>query len=292
MKISVSSYSYNQYISTGKMTQMDALIKAAEQGFDGIEFTELRPGNNKDASFEDQLAFAKELREKAKELDIEIVAYLIGANLYKGSREEDGKEVERVCRQLDVAAALGAKIFRHDIIYKEVVDGKTVSFDRQLPTIAENARRITEYAAKLGIRTCSENHGYVAQDSDRVEKLYNTVAHENYGLLIDMGNFACADEDSAKAVSRLAAYAIHAHAKDFVKYPFGSEIPADAKTFFTRGCNRLAGCAVGDGDIPVQQCVEILKRAGYDGYLTIEFEGSGECISEISKGQANLRSYI
>ena len=39
MKFSVSSYSYNQYISKGEMTQLDALSKAAEQGFDGVEFT-------------------------------------------------------------------------------------------------------------------------------------------------------------------------------------------------------------------------------------------------------------
>lgn len=288
MKLSVSSYSYNQYISAGSMTQTDALYKAAEQGFDGIEFTELRPENNREATYEDQLAYARVLREKAAELGIEIVAYLIGANLYTGAPETDEKEVQRVCRQLDVAAELGVKLMRHDVTSKEVINGRVVSFDRQLTVIAENVRKITEYAKKLGIRTCSENHGYIAQDADRVEKLYNTVAHENYGLLIDMGNFACADEDSAKAVSRLAAYAIHVHAKDFVKYPFGAEIPEGAKTFLTRGCNRLAGCAVGDGDIPVRQCIEILKKAGYDGYVTIEFEGSGECVSEIAKGKEYL----
>ena len=66
-----------------------------------------------------------------------------------------------------------------------------------LPTIAANARKVTEYAATLGIKTCSENHGTIAQDSYRVEKLFSAVAHENYGLLVDMGNFACVDEDSA-----------------------------------------------------------------------------------------------
>ena len=289
MKLSVSSYSYNQYISTGAMTQMDALCKAAEQGFDGIEFTDLRPENNKNASLEEQISFAKELKAKAQELGIEIVAYLIGANLYTGSSDGDAKEVERVCRQLDVAKELGVKIFRHDVCSKEIVDGKVISFDRMLPVIAENAKKITAYAKELGIRTCSENHGFVAQDSDRVEKLYNAVADENYGLLIDMGNFACADEDSARAVSRLAAYAIHVHAKDFKKYPFGSQVPEGIKTFSSRGCNLLAGCAVGDGDIPAEQCIAIMKKAGYDGYITIEFEGSGECVSEIQKGLDRLR---
>ena len=61
----------------------------------------------------------------------------------------------------------------------------------------------------------SENHGFFAQDSDRVEKMVNAVASNNYGLLVDIGNFTCADEDPAIAVGRVAPYAFHVHAKDF-----------------------------------------------------------------------------
>ena len=291
MKFSVSSYSYNQYISAGKMTQLDALRAAAEQGFDGIEFTDLRPDNDRNASKERRLEYARVLREDAKRLGIEIVAYLVGANLYSGSAEADDAEVKRICDALDVAKELGAKLLRHDVCSSERVEDKVIGFDRMLPTIADNARRITEYAKTLGIRTCSENHGYIAQDSDRVEKLFNTVDHENYGLLVDMGNFACADECSVRAVSRLAPYAIHAHAKDFKIYPFGTPDKEGEKSFSTRGCRRLVGCALGDGDIPVAQCVAILKRAGYDGYITIEFEGNKDCYGEIAIGLERLRKY-
>ena len=291
MKVSVSSYSYSQYMKAGKMTQFDAIAKAAEQGFDGIEFTDLRP-DNQSATLDEQLAYAEKLRAEAERVGIEIVAYLIGANLYTGSAYSDELEVKKVCDQIRVAKALGAKVLRHDVCYSEKVGGKTVSFDRMLPTIADNARKITEYAATLGIRTCSENHGRIAQDSDRVEKLYNLVGHENYGLLVDFGNFACADENSATAVSRVASYAVHVHAKDFHVIPFGQTHENIDSSFRTRACNRLVGCAVGDGDIPVAQCVEIMKMAGYTGYITIEFEGVNDCISEIAKGLANLRAYI
>ena len=291
MKFSVSSYSYNQYISKGEMTQLDALRKAAEQGFDGVEFTELRPENRKDATKAELLEYAKLLRSEAEALGIEIVAYLIGANLYNDDAEADEREVQRICDQLDIAKELGVKLLRHDLVSKENIDGKVIGFGRMLPTLAANVRKITEYGASLGIKTCSENHGFIAQDSDRVEAIFNAVAHENYGLLVDMGNFACEDEDSARAVSRLAPYAIHAHAKDFKKYPFGTEVPEEIKTFMSRGCNKLAGCAIGDGDIPVAQCVAILKKAKYDGYITIEFEGSKECVGEIALGLERLKAY-
>ena len=290
MKIAVSSYSYKQKIQKGEMTQLDAIRVAKEQGFDGIEFTDLKPVA--EPTLAEQLAYAKELREEAARVGIEIVAYLVGAMLYNGSPAEDQKAVERLIGQLDVAATLGAKIFRHDVCWAEQINGRVVSFEQMLLTIAENARKVSDYAATLGNRTCSENHGFVVQDSDRVERLYNTVRDENYGILVDMGNFACVDEDSIRAVSRLAPYAVHAHAKDFLIYPFDAKIEDGKKYFESRGCNKLMGCAIGDGNIPIAQCISILKKAKYDGYISIEFEGNGDCISEIAKGLARIREYV
>ena len=290
MKLSVSSYSFSQYIKNGKLTQLSCVAKAKEMGFDGIEFTDLKPEGER--NLENQLLYAAEIKAEAERVGIDIVAYTIGANLYKPTEEEREAEVERVKSQLDVAAVLGAKVFRHDVCYKEKVDGVLTSFDKMLPTIAAAAREISEYAKELGIVTCTENHGFIAQDSDRVEKLFNTVDCDNYGILVDMGNFACADEDSAKAVSRLAPYAVHVHAKDFKKRAFGEPDYAGEAYIVTRGCNKLCACAVGDGDIPVSQCVAILKRAGYDGYLSIEFEGLGDCITEIAKGREFLLNII
>lgn len=289
MKISVTSYSYAKAIKAGTMTQLDVVRVAKEMGFEGIDFTDLKPFEG--ATQADQLEYAKQIRAEAEKYGIEIVSYTIGANLYNGSVEADEAEIERLKGQVDVAAAMGASRMRHDVCKKErLEDGTVVSFAKMLPTIAANARRVTEYAATKGIKTCSENHGYVAQDSDRLEALYNAVNHENYGLLIDFGNFACVDENSATAVSRLAAYAIHVHAKDFRIYPFGRV--TEEKGFSTRGCNKLVGCVIGEGDIPVAQCVAIMKRAGYDGFVTIEYEGNEDCLEGIKRGYENLKKYI
>jgi sugar phosphate isomerase/epimerase len=124
-----------------------------------------------------------------------------------------------------------------------------------------------------------------------VERLVNAVAHDNFGLLVDMGNFACADEDSAIAVSRVAPYAFHAHAKDFVKRSF-AQGPIPGGCFQSRGCNYLRGVTVGTGDIPVKQCIAILKKAGYDGYLSIEYEGYEDCIEGITAGFKNLTKFL
>ena len=136
-----------------------------------------------------------------------------------------------------------------------------------------------------------ENHGFFCQDSERVEKLVNSVANDNFGLLCDMGNFLCADENPVDAFSRVAPNAFYCHAKDFhVKSGMGSD-PGEG-FFKSRAGNYLRGAIIGHGDVPVVQCLSILKNAGYDGYIAIEFEGLEDCEKGISIGLSNLRRYV
>ena len=282
MKISVSSYSFQQYISAGKLDHFDVIQKARDMGFEAIEFIDLPA-----ASYEEQVAYAHKLRAEADRLGMIINAYTIGASLYQPTPEASAAEVERVCGQVDIAAIWGCSVLRHDVCYGTGRMGNSRSFGLMLPTIAENARAITEYAETKGIRTCTENHGYIAQDSYRVEQLFNAVAHDNYGLLVDVGNFVCADEDNCTAVSRVAPYAVHVHAKDMYK----SSVPLPGYGM-TRGCNYFKGAIVGEGDCNVEKCLQILKRVGYDGYCSIEFEGSEDCIEGIARGFENLKAML
>ena len=283
MKISVSSYSFHQYIKAGKLTQLECVAKAKEMGFDAIEFTDITGD-----SLDEQKAMAKKIKDEADRVGIDINAYTIGANLYHESDEDSEKEIERLKGQLDVAKILGAKVMRHDVCYTLGKSGNARSFDLMLSTIAKNARKVTEYGATLGIRTCTENHGFIAQDSDRVEKLFNTVDHDNYGLLVDVGNFLCVDEDPIHAVSRVAPYAVHAHVKDFIYF----DEAVEGRTIMTRGANYIAGAVIGEGVVPVRQCLKILKRANYDGYVSVEYEGREDCIAGIERGLANLKRFI
>ncbi len=283
MKISVCSYSFNQYIKSGRLTQFDYIAKAKELGFDAIDFTELDAPDIKS-----QRELAKRLRDEADRLGIEIHAYAIGANLYREGWEECEREVERLCDQLQIASILGAKIMRHDVCSKLGKSGNGRSFGLMLPTIAENARRVADYGASLGIRTCTENHGFISQDSYRVEALFNAVAHDNFGVLVDIGNFLCVDEDPVSAVSRLAPYAVHVHVKDF-KYTTEDDC---AGKIYTRGANYIRATALGEGDVPVKQCIAILKRANYEGYLSLEYEGAEDCIAAITRGLANIRKIV
>ena len=156
--------------------------------------------------------------------------------------------------------------------------------------IAPAIREVTEYAASLGIRTMSENHGYFLQDSFRMEAMVHEVNHKNYGLLVDMGNFMCADEVSVKALATVMPYAFHVHAKDFL-YKDGTECRPDDSWFPTRGGNYLRGTIVGHGVVSVGQCIRYVKKCGYSGILSLEFEGREEPLDAIRRGYEYLKKF-
>ena len=277
MKYAVTTYSFSQYIKQDKLTWLQCIEKAKELGFDAIEFT------NSVFDGKDKLEFAKELRAEADRVGIEISNLAVGADLLA----EGG--VDKLKEWVDVAAVLGTPTMRHD-----VASGKELchyeGYDNVLIRLADGCREVTEYAASKGIKTMTENHGYFSQDSLRVEKLINTVAHDNFGQLVDLGNFLCADDDPAIAVGRCAKYAFYVHAKDFVVKDGNGFDPGEG-FFMSRGGNYLKGTVIGHGNVPTVRCLRALKRAGYDGYMSVEFEGMEDCIRGISIGLANLRKY-
>lgn len=285
MKIGVSSYSFQQLINSGAETHLSIISKAKEIGFDGIEFIDL---DVPDGMTEEE--FAKALKAESDRVGIPIIAYTVGANLL-GENGLDA-EVERICRKVDIAEILGAKFMRHDAAWRMPESIKYhAGFEQVLPTLIDGCKRVTEYAKSKNIVTSIENHGFFCQDSDRVAKIVTGVADDNFGVLIDIGNFCCADENSADAVSNLAPYAKHVHAKDF-HIKSGNGFNPGEGFFKSRGGNYLRGSIIGHGDIPVYQCLSILKSSGYDGWVSVEFEGLEDCLKGIKIGFDNLKKVI
>ncbi len=285
MKISVSSYSFFSAIKSGLITPFDCIAKAKELGFDAIEFVDfINFDQNDRANWKET---AKNLKSECDRVGIEISSLTVGADLLQNPDED----LEKLKEFLDVAEILDVKYMRHDatVGYPRNSD-KYVSFDSVVDELASRFRVITELAEKKGIRTMTENHGYFSQDSDRVEKLYSKINHQNFGLLCDIGNFMCADEDPALAVARVAPYAIYVHCKDFILKPYYSEDPGEG-SFKTRAGNYLIGTIIGHGNVPVKQCLSILKSCGYDGYIAVEFEGMENSFDGVRIGADNIRKY-
>ena len=281
MKIAVSSYSFSQYFQKGLLDQMSCIAKAKEMGFDAIEFTDLTPP---EGVTEEE--YARQIKAECDRVGLPVPNYTIGADFLRTTVKE---EAERLKKKVDVAAILGTTSMRHDATWTTPTNSRGLK--NIVDDLAAGIREVSDYAATKGIRTMVENHGTFLQDADRVETLINTVDNPNFGWLCDMGNFLCADEDPAKAYGKAAPYAFYAHAKDFI-VKSGNEPDPGEGFFQSRSGNYLRGTIIGHGVVPVKQCLSILKKNGYDGYIGVEFEGIEDCIQGISIGLANLRRYV
>lgn len=284
MKTSVSSYSFGGYIGESHLGYLGIINKAKELGFDGIEYSDGDWENDPDAG--------KKIKERCEEVGITPVALATGADFLWGSGGNLKDEIDRLCGMVDLAVEMGVSMMRHDMTYGYPASVKVGrSFDCALERLAEGTREVTKYAEQKGIKTMTENHGYFSQDSARVEKLINAVNHPNFGALVDLGNFMCADEDPTVSVGLMAPYAFHVHAKDF-HFKSGMEVNPGAGWFQTRAGNYIRGAIIGHGEAKIYQSIQTLKRNGYNGFVTVEFEGMEDNLTGISVGLSNLKRFI
>lgn len=287
MKLGVSNYSFSRYVREGRLDLFGVISTTAEMGFQGIEFSGFGP----DGEGVDQIELAKKVKDACAEANLTIMSWTVGANFLSpagGGTVDD--EIARLKGQVDICEALGAPKMRHDATGGFPGRKNDLSdYIEALPIVAKGYAGVTEYAADKGIKTMIENHGFFFQDSDRVEALINKVGNPNFGALVDIGNFLCADEEPIQAVKRMAPYAFHVHAKDF-HVKDASEDPGEG-WFRSRGGNWLRGSIIGHGNVNIKGCLDILKEAGYDGFLSIEFEGMEDNRRALEIGLANLARY-
>lgn len=288
MKVSVSNYSFSRYLTEGKMDAFGVIDAAKEIGFEGIEFSGLREPEGTT----DLISFAGRIKDACAEAGLPIVSYTIAADFINPKDGGDWKdEVERLKGEVRIASALGTPRMRHDATRgfseKRV---NLADFLEALQMLEKGCRAVTEFAADLGIKTMVENHGYCVQDSERCALLMDAVNHSNFGALVDIGNFVCADEDPVRAVARMAPYAFHAHAKDFCIKPASAD--PGRGWFPSRGKSWLRGAIVGHGNVDVPACLRALLDGGYDGFISIEFESLEDNKLGLEIGLANLRRYI
>jgi len=288
LKLSISTYSLLGWRRENGKTLEDTIRAYRDLGAQGIEFSGLDEKGNRDP-----LERAERLRSLCERAKLPVVSYCVGAELLVSSRKQS-KVVQQLKEQVDIAAAFGVPSMRHDVTrgFGDNANGLKIprTLDAALKVVVPAIREVADYAQSRRVRTSLENHGFFMQESQRVEKLIKSVNHPNFGLTLDMGNFLCMNENPLSAVKRLAKYAQMAHVKDFHVRPKNSVPPSGWFVTPTEIALRGAICGHGVIDIPAQ--IRVLKRSGYDGYLSLEFEGMEEPFTAVKLGMEYLRPLV
>ncbi|MBQ3093644.1 MAG: sugar phosphate isomerase/epimerase [Clostridia bacterium] len=279
MKFAVTAWSYHQ---TG--LDLFAMADHAKKiGFDAFEVLDLP------CPVEEELDYAKRFRAHCDEIGLEIVSAAVAGDFLNGCDGDLQAEIDRLCRKVDVAKALGVTKMRHDVTWRIPDSMPDATFEDVLPRLAEGARAVTEYAQKLGIRTMTENHGTVAQGWRRMVELVKAVNHPNYGILVDMGNCTWIDDVPVEAVREMMPYAFHVHCKDLIMFEAGTDKDTNFSPSISGRPRR--GTIVGHGNVDVKACLAEVKKAGYDDVLVVEFEGLEESYHAIEASLLNVKRF-
>ncbi|EXX85021.1 sugar phosphate isomerase [Paenibacillus darwinianus] len=281
MKLGISTYSLYQALKSEEMDILAVMEWIAASGGEHVEIVPLgfdieKPG------------MVEAIRRKAEETGLDISNYAVGGNLLTSTEEEYQHELKKLREQVDIAHRLGVDRMRHDIAWRPIAECTAASFEADLPRLAEGCAIIAEYAERYGITTSVENHGYYVQAAERVQRLIHSVNRKNFRTAIDVGNFMCADEDSVASLKKNLPFASMVHLKDFYLRP--SYRNPGKGWFSTVSGNFIRGAIVGHGDIDMWEVIRVMKESGYDGYISIEFEGMEDCRQGTLIGLENART--
>lgn len=284
LKVGLSSYSLSRAINNGEMDIFGAIRFTAEHGGKHIEIV---PGSSYTVTGNDQLA--ADIVKAVKEAGMEISSYTIGANFLLPTAEEIRKEIDRVKKEVETAAKLGATRMRHDAGWRPAPETTYEQFEKDLVIVTDACGEIADYAKPYGITTSIENHGFHFQGSERVQRLILAVNRDNFRTTMDVGNFLCVDEDPEVATMNNIRYASMVHFKDF---HIRRNPPCKDGYIPTTHGRFIRGAITGDGDVNLAGIVKIIKAANYDGFLSIEYEGWEECKSSCERAMKNVLALV
>lgn len=256
MQVGVSMWSYVGHYQAGKMDVLGFLDAAGKLGADGVELLF--------CFWKDKADELPKAKAKAAELGIKIASYAISNDQTSEDPAERKRQVEGIKEGVDTAVALGTDRVR-------VFSGhsKTVAFETGLQWIVEGLAEGAKYAEEKGVVLCLENHGVLAGTGEQVKTILDRVGSPALKANPDTGNFLLVNENPVDAIRIVAPLAGNVHFKDF-----RAAKPEETDHVY-EGLNgaRVVGTAIGEGDVDLPAVVKLLADAGYDGFLTVEYEG-------------------
>lgn len=288
MKIGMSSYSFLPLLANGSLS-IDGLFDwLSANGAEHLEIATFSLARGADTATYDLASDEKTLREleaAVARTGIPISGICLGADMLGENR---AAEIAKVERHIDLCVRLGAKYLRHDIVIWGNRLDNVQAIEDAFPILADACREIAEYGAQNGVVTSVENHGFVMVSAERLLRLHHLVDHPNFKLTVDVGNFLCVDDNPYVATKRTLPQASFVHFKDF--YIRRTEPGAGWLT--TAGGEFIRGSVLGYGDLDIQALADAVIASGYDGFVSLEYEGGDPTLFGCENGLKNLKRFL
>lgn len=255
LKLSCCAYSYRQFLQgpNKSMSLDDFIDRCVEMGLDGVELTSYYFPPDTDADL------LNHLKKKVFLAGMAVSGTSIGGSFTLPPGPERDKQIELTKTWLDRSEQLGAPCMR--VFAGSVPRGSTEDDARKW--CIECLEACSDYAAKRGVMMALENHGGITSRADQVLAILKAVKSDWVGLNLDTGNFR--GPNPYDEIAQVAPYAVTTHIKTYV----GSTGPADYK-----------------------RLIEIMRAAGYRGYLSMEYEDKEDPRTAVPRHMAELRKLV
>lgn len=280
MRLAVSMWSYFRAWKEG-MSIPEFIWAAKHAGAEGVELLDFFYAGE---GVEEKRA---DVLKALKESGVPCPIFSVAQNFAKTDADDRRKELEKILFGLQEAALFGAGVVR--VFAGDVAPG--VEFDQARAWIVEGLAEASVAAHSAGIKLALENHGTLAGAADQVVGLIEDVrrlsGNDSLGANPDTGNFHLIDPPSHVAVGKVASYASMVHFKDF-----RSTTHVGEGFEYGSAKQRFVGTSLGEGAVDLEACVEALKEAKFDGWVSLEYEGEVDPRSAVPRSIAHAKRLL
>ena len=265
-KLSLAQWSLNKGIYSGDVDPYDFAKTAKELGFSGLEYVNQLYSDVMDSRNKHQAIkrFIKKSNDEAKQNNIENLLIMIDGegDLATSNVRKRNAAIENHKKWIDAASQMGCHSVRVNL-YGIEQKKKWMEYS------SNSLSRLSEFSKDFNINVIVENHGSLSSNAELLMQVINSVNLKNCGTLPDFGNFcikrvkgdfyesSCVKEyDRYKGIKEMMpkAFAVSAKSNSFNNK--GDEVYTD-----------------------YLKMLKIVKDSGYNGYIGVEYEGTG--LSEI-----------
>ncbi|MDH5414381.1 MAG: sugar phosphate isomerase/epimerase [Flavobacteriaceae bacterium] len=256
-KLSLAQWSLHKAISDDKtLDPIDFAEKASELGFEGIEYvSQLYNDEIKNLGMS---ALLDSLKAKSELFEVENVLIMIDdeGDLASTDVAKRNEAVENHKKWVDAAQYLGCHAIRVNTF-------GTNDPELWVKAAEDGLRKLSAYAALKNINVLVENHGWMSSDAPKVVEVMNAVNMENCGTLPDFGNWCTKRKDGENWGDCIEEYPDMYEGIQLLM-PFAKAVSAKSYDFDEEG---------NETKIDYARMLQIVKDAGYTGFIGVEYEG-------------------
>ncbi len=272
MKLSVSAWSLKRLLLNRKMSLVEFYKLCKQNDINDVELL--------DAFLKDEESVLK-AKNYLDSLGMKVSCYSISNNFVKASVEERHSEIEKVRTGIRYSRLLGTPLLR--IFSGFEPKDNSISYEDGKKMIIECFKECVPLAEENGIIFVLENHNTYTGKSGKIKDMLELIGSKALMLNYDVGNFHLEAEDPVNALNNLVDYVRYVHLKDHMV------VPDEHVGRYAKDGKKYYGKIIGEGELPLKKIYNILKENGYNGYLTIEYEGDGEPVDSLIKSIEYVR---